>query len=159
MRIRMALMTAVVWVLFAPLAHAASGVVLLDVRAHVISNCRIDVTDMAFGSYDPLLANSNSDLDGTANLRVMCTKNARATVLLSETGSARALSFGDQRIRYEIFSDAQRTNIMAAQSRGLQFDFLGASSPRELKVYGRIPAGQVVTAGRYTDTVLATVDF
>ena len=42
---------------------------------------------------------------------------------------------------------------------GLQYVSEGIHKPQQLTVYGRIPPGQEVASGVYTDVVTATVDF
>lgn len=140
--------------------EAASTSARMNVTVRVVPNCRIAVTDLAFGAYDPLVLHSSQNLDGTALVRVSCTKNERATILMEDNGSpARALNFGSFNLSYGIFSDAARTRTWGSSGNGMQVSFDGGSTQQEITVYGRIPAGQVVPAGPYADAVTATVDF
>lgn len=145
--------------LSARIANAATTSAQIQVSVQVIANCRIVVTDLAFGAYDPLVQHSTQALDGSANVQVLCTKNLRATVLMDESGIAsRAMHSGPDSLSYAIFSDASRTNAWGTGANAIQITGTG-SSPQELTVFGRIPAGQVIPAGWYTDAVTATVDF
>ena len=161
MRIWIVLMAGLLALLTAVAGEAATASAQLNVTVRVVPNCRIAVTDLAFGAYDPLVQHSTQNLDGTALVRVVCTKNERATILMEdEHGSnARALSFAGNALTYGIFSDSARTSVWGGRGNGVQVTFDGGSSPQELTVYGRIPAGQVVPAGPYSDAVTATVDF
>ena len=125
-----------------------------------VPNCRIAVTDLAFGAYDPLVIHSAQSLDGTALVRVACTKNERATIFMDEGDApARSLRFGSYVLPYAIFSHPARTRVWGGPGNGVEVLFDGGSTPQDLTVYGRIPAGQVVPAGSYADAVTATVDF
>ena len=146
--------------LTAVVGEAASDSAQMNVTVRVVPNCRITVTDLAFGAYDPLVQHSTENLDGTAQLRVVCTKNERATIVMEENGApARVLTNGGSQLTYGIFSDSARTRIWGGAGSGVEVSFEGGSQPQELTVYGRIPAGQVVPAGPYADAVTATVEF
>lgn len=159
MRFRLAVIAGSALLMVMPLFASGTNAVRLDVTVKVVPNCRIETTDLAFGVYDPIVENATRELDGTANVRVLCTRNARAAILI-DSGSAgnRSLSSGGERLQYGIFSDEARRTHWTGESP-LFFEFSTASTPRDLKVYGRIPPGQVVPAGWYTDTVTAIVDF
>lgn len=153
-------MAGLVAFLLAVPALPATDSALMQVSARVVPNCRIAVTDLAFGEYDPLAAHAGSSLDGTAQVRVVCTKNERASILMEEQGSpTRNLRSGANLLSYGIFSDAARTEVWGSRGSAVQVTFEDGSDPRELTVFGRIPAGQVVPAGSYFDSVTATVDF
>jgi spore coat protein U-like protein len=160
MRIRIAMMSSLLALLTAVAGEAATESARMNVTARVVPNCRITVTDLAFGAYDPLVEHANQSLDGTAVVRVVCTKNERAAILMEDNGSpARALSFGTYALTYGLFSDSARTKIWGGPATDVQVSFEDGSIPQELTVFGRIPGGQVVPAGPYADAVTATVDF
>ncbi len=138
----------------------------MDVTALITPNCRMTLTPLNFGDYDPLGANSSQELDATATVTLTCTLNSVATITIDggqhPAGSnlSRQLASTDQRLSYEIFRDAARTQVWASGSNALRYVSLtGISSASELTVYGRIPPGQEVAAGSYNDVVTATVDF
>jgi len=146
---------------FSP-ARSESRFTTLVVASTVASNCRIAVSDLSFGAYDPLVTHAASSLDASTILTVTCTKGTTANVLVSDGGhgaaGARRMASGSQSLSYELYRDASRSsrwergNVLALRAEG-------AFTPTTLAVYGRIPAGQVVPAGAYSDTVTATVDF
>jgi spore coat protein U-like protein len=145
--------------LSARIANAASTSAQIQVSVQVIANCRIVVSDLAFGAYDPLVQHSTQPLDGTANVQVLCTKNLRANVLMDDSGNAsRDMHSGSDLLSYAIFSDGARSKTWGTGANAIQITGTG-NSPQELTVFGRIPGGQVVPAGWYTDAVTATVDF
>ncbi|HUP45033.1 MAG TPA: spore coat U domain-containing protein [Thermoanaerobaculia bacterium] len=160
MKIELGMTAALVALLLVVDAGAATDSARMQVSVSVIPNCRIAVTDLAFGAYDPLVEHATTNLDGTAQVRVVCTKNERASILMEENGSSiRTLRSGDSLLSYGIFSDPARTQTWGAGANAVQVTFDQGSTPQELTVFGRIPGGQVVPAGSYMDAVTATVDF
>lgn len=138
---------------------AATDAAQMQVSVEVIANCKILVTNLAFGAYDPLLQHSKEPLDGTASMSVLCTKDLRATVLIEDDGSgARKMKASGSEVSYAIFSDSARTRPWGTGGNAVQVTGNG-STPREMTVYGRVAASQVVPAGSYTDAVTARVDF
>ena len=64
------------------------------------------------------------------------------------------------RVRYDIFQDAARTTVWAdVGTAGAEAYNATSKAATVLNVYGRIPAGQDVVVGAYTDTVTATIQF
>jgi spore coat protein U-like protein len=138
----------------------------LDVSALVTPNCRMTLTPLSFGTYDPLGANASQELDATATLQLTCTRNSIATIAMDQgqnaanSAAARRLASGDQRLDYEIYRDANRTQAWSIGSNAVRYtSTAGINAVNQLTVYGRIPPGQEVAAGTYNDVVTATVDF
>lgn len=151
-------------VVFATSLHAASSSAPLDVSAEVAPNCVIAISNLAFGKYDPLGQNANQQLDAAAEVTMVCTRSSRASVTIdggrNPIGSSRTLAGSSQHIAYQLFRDAGRTQQwMGGVADGLQVVSQGIHKPQQLTVYGRIPPGQEVISGAYTDVVTATVDF
>ena len=141
-------------------AMAETNTARMEVSVRVVPNCRIAVTDLAFGAYDPLVDHAAQGLDGSALVRVVCTRNERATILMEEQASSRrTLRSGSHELAYSIYTDADRTRTWGTGLSAVQVSFPDGLAPKELTVYGRIPGGQVVPAGWYYDSVIATVDF
>lgn len=149
--------------LFAAPAIFASANARFQVSATVTADCRISVTDLSFGQYDPLGQNSSRELNAAAGVSMLCTRDARATIVMdagrSPLGSTRGLSSGDQRVAYQIYRDADRTQVWGSGADALQFVSGGVQNPQQFVVYARIPPGQEVASGTYSDVVTATVDF
>ena len=138
----------------------------MDVTALVVSNCRMTLTPLSFGSYDPLGANATQELDATATVSLTCTRDSIATIAidrgLNPTGGnlTRRLASGSQRLDYEIYRDPARTQTWSAGTNSVRYvSAAGITTTNELMVYGRIPSGQDVASGNYNDVVTATVDF
>jgi spore coat protein U-like protein len=136
----------------------------MTVTAIVVANCRLIVEPIAFGNYDPLSDNNSKSLDATAALTVMCTRSTQGNVVFDSgqnTGdpSQRFLAFGSHRLSYQLFRDADRTQTWGKGAGAVSFVSSGFRAPQLITVYGRIPPGQEVAAGTYTDVLTATVDF
>jgi spore coat protein U-like protein len=156
---RISIALALVLAATAHLAAAEVRSATMQVSVRVVANCQISVTDLAFGSYDPLLENASKPLDGTADVAVLCTKDLRATVLMMNDGSStRFLRSGDLTLSYGLFSDPARSRTWGGGTDGVQIVGTG-SVPQKVMVYGRVPPSQVVPGGWYTDAVTAVVDF
>src|SRR5262245_9796185 len=70
------------------LVSAGSATANLSTSASVANNCTISTSAVAFGSYDPVVANASANLDGTGSLTVACTKGANTTIGLDLGGNA-----------------------------------------------------------------------
>ena len=161
---------AIALVASATLAHAATSTANLAVSATVTANCSISATSaLAFGAYDPVVANASTDLDGTGTISVTCTSGAPATITLGEgananTGSTaaaplRRMTDGSSNyISYSLYSDSGRTVIWGNDAT-VDVATTGTGAAEAHTVYGRIASGQNVPAGSYNDTVVATVTF
>jgi len=149
--------------LVAPTAQGGSNTSPLEVSAVVVADCRIVTSDLAFADYDPLLHNATLQLDGAAQVTMLCTRGAQAAIVIDGgrhfTGSNRALAGGTERVSYQLYRDEGRTQIWGSVGSVLQFVSNGVARPEQVTVYGRIPPGQEVQSGVYTDVVTATVDF
>jgi spore coat protein U-like protein len=131
--------------------------------ATVVTNCQVTVSDLAFGAYDPLGAHANQQLDGSAAVRVVCTRSAGASIELdsgeNNSGSQREMSSGTTRIQYQLYRDSNRTRAWSRDSDAVHLVSSSARDSQQFTVYARVPAGQKVASGLYTDVVRATVYF
>lgn len=162
MRNRISTWTIAAALLMAP-AIFASANVPFQVNAIVTADCRISVSDLSFGQYDPLARNSSRELDAAAGVSILCTRDARATIVIdagrSPLGGTRGLTSGAQVVSYQLYRDADRTQVWGSGADALQFVSAGVQNPQRFVVYARIPPGQEVASGTYSDVVTATVDF
>lgn len=163
---RAAVAAAVVVVLCAAgRAHAGSATTSLAVSATVINNCTISTSAVAFGSYDPVVANASANLDSTGSVTIACTKGATATIGLNAgsnaSGVTRRLGDGASNyLTYELFKDSSRTSMWGNSGADLNTPPVAPNkSPRTFTAYARVTSNQDVPAGSYTDTVTATVNF
>ena len=126
---------------------------------------------MAFGIYDPLAA---APLDSTSTVQVTCTSDRPPRVTYEvqlDTGQAgsfapRAMTNGLSQLTYNLYIDAARSAVWGDGTGGtavVTADYNltppGSTQTDTYTVYGRVPAGQVVTVGSYLDTITVTLVF
>ena len=151
-----------------PMAVQGSQTTTLTVHAHVVRTCLVSATSVDFGDYDPLVMNRTQPLDAQGSIGLHCTKNTGVKLAIdagsNAQGSDRYLSSGTDTLNYELYFDPYRTAVYGGSPFTLGADVmrsLGAASTTGYNrpVYGRIPGGQNVTPGDYTDTVTVTINF
>jgi spore coat protein U domain-containing protein, fimbrial subunit CupE1/2/3/6 len=156
---------ALVFTAFSAPASAATATANLSVSATVTNNCTISTGALGFGSYDPVVANASTNLDGTGTVSVACTKGTTATVGLglgsNASGSTRRMSDGGGNfLTYELYQDSGHTTVWGNAGAGLLSPAAAPSkATRNFTVYGQVASNQDVLAGSYSDTVVATVNF
>lgn len=150
-------------------AEASTSTADLDVSASITANCTVSSSAVAFGSYDPIVANASTALDGTGGVIVTCTNGSSATITLGQGSNAaggstdaaplRQMSDGGSNVlSYSLSSDAAHTTTWG-NTGGTGVSHTGTGSATTLTVYGEISGGQNVPAGSYSDTIVATVSF
>ena len=141
----------------------ALGVVLFAAAGPAEAQlCAISVpTSVSFGTYDVY----GTFVDTTGTVRVGCIFATNVTVDLNRgnapTFSPRYMLNGAQQLTYNLYLDAARTTIWGDNTGGSSHSTPGTIfiTNINLTIYGRIPAGQDVTAGTYTDSITATINF
>jgi spore coat protein U-like protein len=127
-------------------------------------SCTISTTSVAFGTYDVFSA---SPLTSTGTVRYRCNSQAaNISITLSQgqsgTFSPRTLTKGAENLSYNLYRDAAASQVWGDGTGGTS-TYTDANPPNNqyvtLTVYGEIPAAQDVSAGAYSDTVVATVNF
>src|SRR5690606_13794436 len=109
-----------------------------------------------FGVYDPVVANSGSDLDGTGTVSVTCTNGSAVAVTLGQGANAAGSSTDDVPLRqmndtglnniaYFLYSDSGRTTVWGNTTLS-DVEHTGTGLSTDLTVYGRITGGQNVPA-------------
>ena len=156
-----------------PLA-AASATASFTVSVTVSSNCQISTNSVAFGTYDPIVANIAAPVTGTGGVTITCTRGTSASLTLgpgaNPSGPTRRMRGGTSFITYELYKPASESpgapcsfaspKLWGAAGDGV-FTPSSAPSrdPRSYNVCGRIPEAQDVLAATYFDTVVATANF
>jgi spore coat protein U-like protein len=152
-------------------AFAGTATSNLAISANVNANCTISTAPVAFGAYDPVVANATTPRDSNGSVTITCTKGATTTIGLDAggnsthaSGTTRAMTDGASTpsyLSYEIYQDSPGGTVWSNSGAGLYTPASAPSkAPRSYTVYGRIPAGQdVPVAASYSDTVTATVNF
>jgi spore coat protein U-like protein len=128
--------------------------------------CNVSATGINFGPYDVFVA---APLDSTGSVTVSCTyflpRNVTVSIGASSTSGGfrprrmRGLSGSDQ-LDYNLFTTASRSTIWGNGTAGTSTVLLSnvrRNQPRTATIYGRIPAGQDIQVGSYTDTVTVTI--
>lgn len=131
-------------------------------------SCTVTAADVSFGNYNPL---SSSNTDSTGSVRVRCTLlvafGGSYTIALS-TGSSgtytqRTMRNGASNLGYNLFTTAARSVIWGNGTGGsssvTRSFFALLFVDQTTTVYARIPPGQNVPGGVYSDTITATVTY
>jgi spore coat protein U-like protein len=144
-------------------ASAGSASANLTVHATVLGVCTIAAAALEFGNYDPSVA---GDLDAPAsNITVRCTNGTAFHVDLGyganplATTTRRMAGGAAEFLRYELYSNPTHSTIWTTGAPQTASTAGAGLSDYTLPVYGRIFAGQAVSTGSYTDTVVMTVNF
>jgi len=144
-------------------AGLAGAMLASDAFAQAPS-CTISATSVNFGNYNVF---NGTALDSTGTITYRCNATAaNITVSLSKGLSAtynpRQMSKSAERLSYNLYRNAARTNIWGDGTGGTAV-YTRANPPDNSNVnvviYGRVPAGQDVSAGTFNDTISATINF
>ena len=120
---------------------------------------------MAFGAYDPVVANASTDLTASGTVTVACTKGTAATIDLGNggnfSGGSRRMGSGSDFLNYALYKDAARTQVWGSGLAGGTTAAYNAASKNSanVTVYGTVPQAQDVTVGAYADGVVATINY
>lgn len=144
---------------------AGTATASLSVSATVAANCTITAGTLAFGSYDPVVANASTDLSGSGTFTVACTKSASGVYVglglgANASGSTRRMISGANYLTYELYKDNSASPTVWGNTSTTGMSYSPTSkTATTLTVYGKVTAGQDVAVGSYTDTVVMTVNF
>lgn len=141
----------------------ATAIVLIAARGEAA--CTISTTAVNFGTYN-VFATSADDATGQITYRCTSPRPPLVTIQLDKGGAPsfnpRQMSRGSEKLNYNLYRDSTRSTIWGDGTGGTQA-YSRTSPPLNsninLPVYGRIPAGQDVSAGAYSNTVTATISF
>lgn len=132
--------------------------------ASAAPSCTISATSVNFGSYNVF---TGSATDSTGTVTINCNGSAHNVVVslsrgVSTTFNPRTMLKGTETLSYNLYRDAARTSIWGDGTGGTS-TYTNANPTNNadviVTVYGRVPAGQDVTAGSYSDTVSAVINF
>ena len=138
----------------------------ISVESHAF-NCSIATTPVNFGVYDVF---ATLPLDSTGSITVSCNnpdkKPLPITVSINQGNGGRFTprqmlsSLGD-RLNYYLYTNSSRTAIWGDSTGGSSVVTAIVSKDAVFNslVYGRVPAGQNVSVGIYSDTLTATVNW
>ena len=127
--------------------------------------CTISATPVTFGGYN-VFGVTPLDAAGQVTFRCVGPPTPLVRITLDKGGapsfSPRLLHSGGQTLSYNLYLDAARTVTWGDGTGGTQFFLLANPQNGQsvaVPVYGRVPAGQDVSAGSYTNTVTVTIFF
>ena len=145
-------------------SFAATATANLPINASVNANCTISTVGVNFGVYDPIGVNAAANLDQTGTVTVTCTKGSGLSIDLglgaNASGAIRRMNDGSgNMMTYELYSDNGRTTVWGSGASGLAIAAAPSKVARSYTVYGRVPSAQDVSAGNYSDTVVATINY
>ena len=135
-----------------------------------ISACTINTSSIRFGNYDSF-SSTPSDTAGT--ITINCTSDVvKANLTLSQSSTSGSFnprqmkrSGGTDLLNYNIYTDVARTIIFGNGAGGTTDIGLkrptGIPAPwsQMIDIYGRIPPGQDIPVGGYSDILTVTIDW
>jgi spore coat protein U-like protein len=137
----------------------------LSAAATAEAACTISTTAVNFGTYNVFSA-SPDDATGRITYRCTTPQPPLVTIHLDKGGAPtfnpRRMLRGTEALSYNLYLDSTRTTIWGDGTGGSQ-TYTRSSPPLNqninVNVFGRIPAGQDVSAGSYSAIVTATIFF
>lgn len=147
------------------LGSLASAALLATACGSALAGCFVSASAISFGGYDVF---DPVPRDSTFTVRLSCQESTARDVNVAVGPSATSGSIpsrqmgsgsGD-RLIYNLFSDPSRTTLWGDGTAAPSVVVRGVSrsTPQNVLVYGRVPAGQDVRVGTYVDTITVTVD-
>jgi spore coat protein U-like protein len=128
--------------------------------------CTVTTTGVNFGDYDVFVTVPQ---DSTGSVTVSCDRNppTDVTIAIGPSGttggflprSLRNASAPD-RLNYNLFTNASRSVVWGDGTSGTATVVLRRvrrNRPQTATIYGRIPPGQNVSVGSYSDTLTVTI--
>ena len=98
-------------------------------------------------------------LDSTVTLNITCTPNTKVTISIGPSATSGGIALRllsspatPTLLTYNVYSNKKRTAVW-----GDGADSVIQQSNKKVILYGRIPAGQMVYAGPYSDSMIITV--
>lgn len=142
---------------------AAAGALVVVATAEAA--CTISTTPVSFGTYN-VFAASPDDATGQITYRCTAPRPPLVRIQLDKGGAPtfnpRQMRRSSETLNYNLYLDSTRSTIWGDGTGGTQ-DYTQANPQANrninVNIFGRIPAGQDVSAGSYTATVVATIFF
>ncbi|MCS7269031.1 MAG: spore coat U domain-containing protein [Geminicoccaceae bacterium] len=140
-------------------ARAATATGSLAVTVEVVATCRVGASSLDFGVYG---AGQTADLraQGTIAYENCTASSLRISLDGGSSGNPNGRTLTNaagNRLAYQLYRDSARTRVWGSGANALSFTPTSASGT--VPVYGTIPGGQSVPLGRYSDTVVVTIEF
>jgi len=134
---------------------------------HAYAVCNVTATSVNFGAYDVFVTAPD---DSTGTITILCDKNT-STVRTSISASPNSGGFNPRKMRpatgtyllnYNLFTNSARTTIWGDGTAGTSTmisNNVRKGTPVTLNVFGRIPAGQDVGVGSYSEILTVTIAY
>jgi spore coat protein U-like protein len=126
----------------------------------------VTATGVNFGAYDVFVA---APLDSAGTVTVSCDQNPPMDVTVAIGPSASSGAFlprsmrnasGPDRLNYNLFTNASRNVVWGDGTAGTATVLLfkvNKNRSQTATIYGRIPPGQNVSVGSYSDRITVTI--
>jgi len=145
-------------------ALAGSSSTSMAVSASVATNCVFkNSPSIGFGTYDTI---TGAEVNGTGTISIACTKGTVATIALDNggnhsnaTGTQRAMKSGSNYLNYDIFQDSAFGTFWGTSTNAEVEPAAPNATTQTFTAYAKIPSGQDIPQGSYSDTVGVTVTF
>lgn len=137
----------------------AGAALLVPLASAHAASCTVSATGVAFGTHTFL---DTSPSDSTGTITVSCDAVAAYSIGLvgGFTGTfTRAMTSGSNQLGYNLFTDATRSVVWGDGTGGSARVSTSGTFGASHTVYGRIPSGQNVPAGAYSDALIVRVEF
>lgn len=153
------LVAALLWMPVSVLAD--TGVTSMQVSVTVLPYCKVTTAqDVNFGPYSAVTGNT-----ATGKLSVRCSIGSKYSVALNNgngmgaTPAARRMTLdgGTGTLSYGLYQDSAFAIPWGSNLGSNTFSGTGSGVQQTLTVHGRLPPGQNVAPGSYSDTVTVTV--
>jgi spore coat protein U-like protein len=122
------------------------------------AGCSMGIVNVVFGVYNTLSASS---LDGAGSVSVTCDVTSSFQIALNKgqgSFAARQLQSGANVLYYNLYTDALRSLIWGDGTVGTAL-VSGSGTAATYTVYGRVPGGQNLPVGSYSDSITVTLNF
>lgn len=150
--------------------HKWACILILPAMAMLVAGtawaaCTLSTTPVLFGNYDVFLATAT---DSTGTVSISCDQNTRVVTAIGI--SPNSGGFDPRQMKHGVLPDLLNYNLYTRANRqriwgdGTSGTFtvrrrVNRNRPRNLRVQGRIPPLQDVSAGPYIDILVVTITF
>jgi spore coat protein U-like protein len=133
---------------------------MFSVTATVMAGCNISASSLSFGTYSGSIVNSNATVSVSCTPTTLYNVGLNAGTAAGATVTTRAMTgVGGALLHYSLFSNSAMSINWGKTVGSDTVTGTGNGLSQALTVYGRIPAGQSVNPGSYTDTITATLTY
>lgn len=142
------------------------AILILAFAGEVLAlGCSVSATPVSFGGYD---SGTPSPLEATGGMDITCDASAPFTLRL-DPGQNSGGGFNPRRLKsitsadtlsYNLYRDSARVEVWGdGTSSTFVKQGVGTGAQENFIIYGRIPGGQIIPGGLYTDAVNVTVEW